>query len=553
MPKPLCLLMLLARVPFGPASAQTVEGNVIDSLTGNGIPAMRVEIRPASGETSYFTMTDVEGHFVVEGVRPGTYAAGAKSPGYSLSGFPSVFRVTAGGNPVKVQVRMIPLPRISGRVVDGRGEGVAHAQLELLGAGRLLEESTDATGKFELRPLPGGYILSVVPPPGLKPPNPDPEPDPEPHSARVLVWARTFYPGVALPEAASKIVAQPGGEVSNIDLKLVAVPVHAVRGVLLNPDGSPAPKVAITLTEEAGQAHRAESHSDGAFEFPAVVDGEWPLSAEVENGGVKLRVVEWIEMAGHELEGVSLRLTPPFTVRGKLVMETPPGEPAANLPLVSLVPHAGRTGREAWMANWMLRPEMHFVEPIPANAPGGAAVDQMRAEISDSFAFAGAISARPDADGNFTLQNVYPGRYRIVPMPPSSPPYYLDAVRAGGTDVAPAEVEISSGAVPIAVVYRTNGGVVRGTVEKCASGPVLLVSQETVRRWLGFLRAAQCDSNDRYEITAVRPGEYYALALAGSGPLPELNEGLLSQAGKVTVRAGEASSADLRAIPRPAY
>ena len=129
---------------------------------------------------------------------------------------------------------------------------------------------------LSLRLLPGGYILSVVPPLGLKPPNP--EPGRNRTNDRVLVWTRTFYPGVALPEAASKIVAQPGGEVSDIELKLLAVPVHAVRGVLLNPDGTPAPKVAITLSEEAGQpAHRAESQSDGAFEFPAVVDGEWRL------------------------------------------------------------------------------------------------------------------------------------------------------------------------------------------------------------------------------------------------------------------------------------
>lgn len=120
----------------------------------------------------------------------------------------------------------------------------------------------------------------------------------------------------------------------------------------------------------------------------------------------------------------------------------------------------------------------------------------------------------------------------------------------GQTGVGGPEVELSSGAVPVTVVYKTNGGAVRGTVEKCASGPVLLVPQETARQWLGFLRAARCDSNDRCGITGVRPGEYYALAFAGDGPLPELDEGLLNQAGKITVRAGEASWADLRAISR---
>ena len=534
-----CALMILGNC----AMAQTVAGSVINSVTGNGIPAMRVEIRAAGGKTGYSTTTDAQGNFVVEGVQAGTYAASSSSPDYSLSGAPSTFQVTAGGTPAKLELRMAPLSRISGRVVGDKGEGVASAEVELIGPGRLLEESTDATGKFELRLLPGAYTLSVTPPRGLKPPSPRPDDD------RVMVWARTFYPGVSLPEAASKIVAQPGGVIF-VELKLQAVSVHAVRGVLLDPDGTPAANVPITLSEETGQAvHRAQSQSGGAFEFPAVANGEWRFSAAVENDGVKLRAVRWIEMEGHDLEGVRLRLSPPFTVRGQVVMETPSGMPAPSLPSVYLVPRGERTGWQSWMANWMRRPEMHFLEPVPANAPGGDATKQTQAEVLDSFLHLGAISVRPDAGGNFGLQNIYPGMYRIVAMPPPPPPYYLDGIRVGETDSGGQEVELSS-EVLVTVLYKTNGGTLRGMVEKCASGPVLLIPQETTRQRLGFLRAAQCDSDGRYGITGVRPGEYYALAFAGAGPLPELNDGLLKQASKVTVRAGEASLADLRAISR---
>jgi hypothetical protein len=51
----------------------------------------------------------------------------------------------------------------------------------------------------------------------------------------------------------------------------------------------------------------------------------------------------------------------------------------------------------------------------------------------------------------------------------------------------------------------------------------------------------------------VRPGEYYVVAFAGNGPVLALDEALLKQGVKVTVRAGEASSADLRTITRPVY
>jgi len=110
-------------------------------------------------------------------------------------------------------------------------------------------------------------------------------------------------------------------------------------------------------------------------------------------------------------------------------------------------------------------------------------------------------------------------------------------------------------------VFKTNGGMVRGTVEQCASGGVVLVPQDPAMRWPDLIREARCDGAPsgpgRYEITAVRPGEYYALALSGDGSTPfwtpKWDEALLSQASRVTVRPGEASSADLRAIPQPPY
>jgi hypothetical protein len=533
-----CALVILETC----AVAQTVEGSVINSVTGNGLPAVRVEIRAAAGKTTYSTTTDAQGHFLVEGVQAGTYMASSLSPDYALTGAPNTFPVTSGGTPAKLELRMVPLSRISGRVVDDRREGVPGAQVELIGPERLLEANTDTTGKFEVRMLPGAYTLSVTPPRGLRPPKPAPDDD------RVMIWARTFFPAGSRSEAASKIVAEPGGAIF-VELKLQAVAVHTVRGMLLNPDGNPTPHVSITLSQEAGQPeHRAESQPEGAFEFPGVVDGEWRLTAAVENEGVKLRAVRWIEMAGRDIEGVTLRLSPPFPVRGQVVVETPSGMPAPNLPSVYLVPRGERTGWQSWMANWMQRPERHFVEPLPANAPPAVATGQ-HAEILDGFLFLGAVSARPDASGYFQFPNTYPGMYRIVTMPPPPSPYYLDAVRVGETDLGGREVELSSDTL-ITIVFKTNGGTVRGMVKECASGPVLLIPQETAMQRLGFLRAAQCDSKDRYGITAVRPGEYYALAFAGDGPLPELNEGLLNQAIKVTVRAGEVSLADLRAISR---
>jgi hypothetical protein len=496
--------------------AQTVVGSVVNSVTGVGVAGVKVQILQ-TGNTVYSATTDAEGHFRIEGVKDGSYTASYSSPDFwDQSETPwrerearHPFQVTAG-KAVKLEVHLSPLARITGRVIDGRGEAVPNARLELTRSGTTQVSSTDANGKFDLHVLPflGAYTLSVVPPPGLNRPDLGPDDD------RTLGWARTYYPGVAVPEAASKIVLRLGSELSNIEIKLQAAHAHAVRGVLLNPDGAPVPKVAIILGEDAfTPVHRVESKPDGTFEFPAVMDGEWHYSAEVESGGVKLRVAQWMEMAGHELEVVKLRLSAPFTVRGTVVMETPTG----------------------WMA------------PKPSSV---SLSRRLRGSLLDL-----PVVARVNADNSFSLEHVYPGIYRLdAPTPPA---YYLDAVRLGEAELAAPEVELSSGAVPITLVYKTNGGTVRGAVEKCSSGEVLLVPQDPAMRWPGSDRRVRCDSNDRYEIAAVRPGEYYALAFSGDGSSlfwqPKFDDQLLNQASRITVRAGEASSAALRAITQLAY
>jgi hypothetical protein len=232
---------------------------------------------------------------------------------------------------------------------------------------------------------------------------------------------------------------------------------------------------------------------------------------------VKLRAADSIEVTRHDLESVKLQLVAPLVLRGKVVMEPPKDGPAPRASPFVLSLRVGHT-----------------------RVPG-------------DLGLVGAILANPDAKGDFIMQNAYPGVYRLAPlMQAPLPPYYLDEVRAGAADLAMQDVEISSD-VAIAVVYRTDGGSVSGRAENCASGGVLLVPGDPARRRTGFSKSGPCDASGHYEIRAVRPGEYYALAFAGNGPVPVIDEVLLAQAVKVTVRPGEATSADLRAVTRPVY
>jgi hypothetical protein len=522
----LCLLIFCAVS----VTSQTVEGNVISSRTGAGIGGVKVAIAQME-KTVYSTTSDPQGHFRIEQVKDGAYSATFSASEYwpeywNGTSDPPRFEVSAG-NPVKLDTRMAPQPRLKGRVLDGKGKPVPYAHLEVVGTLMLLNIRTDAKGKFDFPcPFPGLYTLAALPPAKLK------EPDLEPDSNRVLGWAPTFYPGVASRDAASKITVLPGVELGEVELKLLAVPAHVVRGVLLDPKGTPLPEVTVSLGDMPLPMVQTQSKPDGTFEFPRVVDGPWRLSVYAESHGTKLRGEQWMEMTGHDVEGVKLQVNPPFSVPGKVVIEVPEGAPKPALSSLRL-----SITRSEW---------------------GGLV----------------PMSARTGEDGTFTLEHVYPGTYQIEAEGP--PEYYLSEVQAGGARSTVQELTLSSVAVPLLLTYKTNGGIVRGTAEKCGWGEVLLLPRDAAwQHTREKIYRTRCDSNDRYEIASVRPGQYYALALTGGsleglpkpgqmvmaqvgvgfpGPFAvPFDNTLLNQASTVWVRPGETASVKLRAISRPLY
>jgi hypothetical protein len=528
----LIFLLLLARVR---AIAQTVEGTVLDAATGAGIAGVKVELLRQT-TPFYETATDGGGRFRFDHIPENDYSIRYQSPDYWLTAGPTDYRPFHVGatDPVKLEARLMPWSKISGRVVDPRGNPVANAMVEISapgmvangrtyvrsswgggGGGQLTEipmnlgfhGNTDARGRFEVSLMPGAYGLCADAPPKLKPPEPE-------ESRAVLAWKRTCYPGVDRPEEASKVVVAPGGEVPDVELKLRAIPARAVRGMVLNPDGTPSPWATIRVGDGLGGAS-AESRPDGTFELPAVPEGGWRIVA-IANKPAELRATGWIEIGRHDLEDLKLRLAAPLSIRGRVVTDAPPDGPFPRIGPLVLATREDPSG--------------------PGAAPGLTL----------------GVVLNPNAQGNFSAE-AYPGLYHATPtLQPSPPPYYLDSVVAGGANLITQEIEISSDTA-ITLIYKTDGGSVAGKVENCNAGGVLLMPADPALRGKGFSRAAPCDAAGAYEVRALRPGDYYALAFAGNGVMPPVDDALLSRGIKVTVKSGQASTADLRTVTRPAY
>ena len=220
-------------------------------------------------------------------------------------------------------------------------------------------------------------------------------------------------------------------------------------------------------------------------------------------------------MTGHDIEGLKLRLAMPFALSGNVVVEIPQGAPSLPVPRIFLISHAGRNQRQM---------------EIPS---------------------IGRMDRRADSDeeGRFVLADVYPGVYRIEveDLPPA--PYYLDEIWVGNAEIGSQEVNFA-GPLSIEVDYKTNGGSVRGEVTGHGSCGVWLVPQDVFRQGRNFLRFSLCDKSGHYQMNAVRPGDYYAIAFTGD-ELPwymAIDANLQRRATSVTVIAGETVSADLRVI-----
>jgi hypothetical protein len=462
------------------------------------------------------TITDAQGRFQFDDVKDGVYMAIYDATGFELipnpGDRPAPFAVRGGGDPVRLTVKMKPLGNLSGRLLDGAGDPVANAGIWLVEGAKWCmppacfpftrQAKANEKGEYTVTNLrPGAWMLSATAPPSWKPP--------EPRGDERVGWAQTFYPGVTDPQLAEPVTVRPGSEEWRSEIKLAVAPVHRIRGRVLDGHGDPACKVEVMLEKGFGPALKQESKDDGAFEFESVMDGEWRASAAALKDGVKLRAVEMVELRGHDLEKVELRLSAPFTLKGKIVVEAPEGTPAPEAPSVDLV--------------------LNSSTDMAGDPTSGIPIGM--------------------EEGVLTSRALYPGVYEVLPLSDVPAPYYLESIRLGDRS-ALGGVSIVSDALPLTIAYRTGGGSVRGTAEGCNGGHVVLVYQDPALRVGGFRRIAACDRNGRFEFAAVRPGEYYGLALAADSPLRwyqiSHDAGLLSGAAKVTVRAGEATTVDLR-------
>lgn len=469
----LAAVTLAAQEPREDVAPARITGTVIASgaggpIAGGEIHYQRYDHGVAGADTQL--QSNENGRFETADLKPGLYHFNVSARGYLEKWF--TVDVTAGER----QVVHFDLPRLAsfeGRVVDGEGRPrpgipiqVLHYQYEGF-ANRVVEvvrvTHTDDRGMYRAHGIaPGRYYVLA----GMKPFLFAGPPNANANAVPVDDVAPVFYPDTPAIEPdspersrASAINLTSGDDVQGIDFVLRRFQARAIRGRVVAASGRlPGDCLQLGAVSVDGawlavDARFNYAEETGEFEARNVEPGAYRLSC----GGTEIETP--VLVGEKDVEGLVVLAARSVSIRGHLTLE----------------------------------------------GPGNDRIDQGLLIRLDGRTSGNTVLSKPVKDGNFTIDNVMPGEYRVSVSCSVVPcgGIYLKAARFGGFDPAGGSISVlPTGDSLLDVTVSSNGGRPRGTVLDERLRPVPYA--EVI-----FMPRLQPDRSDLYRhVSATESGEF---------------------------------------------
>jgi 5-hydroxyisourate hydrolase-like protein (transthyretin family) len=459
-------------------------------------------------------------------LEPGAYRIVAGRNGFvrmnygeRFAGGPGTIVTVPAGQTLKdITFRMQQTATVSGRIRDASGEPAAGLSVSLVkpvynpngrtfqtvGSGR-----TDDRGEYRLFWIsPGRYYLAVssnrsslalLSIDGILIGG-----GASPNEIANTGQPTVFYPGVVDPTRALTLEVGSGRELPGVDIVLPQQPVYRVRGRVVDVNGQPPRTVNIfviprdTAFATLGTTSVNSNYNPvtGTFDLRDVVPGNYWLRAQASESSVTATIpanmvgrtvsdaltsISGTRMAAQvsldvsrDTEDVVLSMSAGLSIPGVLRVEGTP-LPATPSPRVALRP----------------------------SAPNGLGIGTQLV----------------NADGTFTLLNIFSGEYRFL-MLNVPPDYYIKEARIEQTDVLNQPWVIGDSVRgTVEMVLSSAGGQIEGTVLDAKSQPasailtVLIPDQDRTRTEL--IKTAQSDQNGKFTFRGITPGSYKIFAWEG--------------------------------------
>ncbi|MDQ3650273.1 MAG: carboxypeptidase-like regulatory domain-containing protein, partial [Acidobacteriota bacterium] len=437
----------------------TITGRVV-SDDGQPVGNTTVTLRKRANATmpgGPTVATDTEGKFVAENLDPGFYSAWAYIPGYTTVSEPAY-----GSDEPRyhrlgehVVITMTKGGVITGTVRDANGDPVVAVPVRAVFVrdldGRPPSDQasffygqprhTDDRGIYRIYSLrPGNYTVSVG---GVN----------EMMYGRISPYAGdapTYHPS-ATRDGATEVTVQSGQEVSGVDIRHRSERGRTISGKV---SGTPpsdatsnsnifiASNVSITLTHAASGMNEGftsiqGNSNDRSFSLDSVADGDYEITARLQDRkGIGLASTpQRVTVRGADVTGLNITLAPLASISGRVTLEPlRESDRAGGVSCTNATGHAVLAS-EALIA---VRREEKKAPTMPRRLP---------------FSRADAV---PDEQGEFTINGLNAGQYRLNVLLPGEDWYVRDlnasgvaatvaaplrrsgAPRTAGTTIAPA-------------------------------------------------------------------------------------------------------------------
>ena len=479
----------------------SIKGRV---TTADGRPLRRASVSASASELKdpRSTTTGLEGEYELDELPAGRYTISVTRSGYlptrygqARYGEPgSPLQIKAGEKLEKIDFTMDRAGVISGRVLDETGEAVPGVQIWAMqsqyfrGARRLVPVGgpavrTDDGGNYRILALPPGeYVVSGI----LRETWMSDEKAP-----RMLAYAPTYFPGTANGADAQRVKVAAGQESGAVDFSLLALSAATLSGTVAGSDGQPLATGNISLTQEVAgptfvsmsMAGNARLDGNGAFTLRDVAPGDYTLRATGSTAGDRPTETATLKVSvlGSDMTGLVLTADAGVMISGQVVSDT--GEP---LPSERL----GVTTGLISMENSSVR-----------GTPG----------VDDGIVGPDGTFARRSMTGTVV--------FRLGGLPRG---WGLKQVMIGGKDYAGLPIEVRAGQTisGVTAVVSKRLPTIRGRVldddGKPTAGVVVVFPTDT-QRWheaSATIRSSKSDQAGVFQFDTMRPGEYFAVAIA---------------------------------------
>jgi protocatechuate 3,4-dioxygenase beta subunit len=488
------VLLMLAAAGLA-AQTATVEGKVIDSVSGRPVPKADVWLLGTMLTGSppqrdiYRTLTDARGQFLIQGVVPDRYTTSCAREGYldRMPGLPSDPTLTPEvflepGQHGTVTLRLIPAGVISGRVVDPQGDPVPGAHVSAkqydysTGRKRLVERGTASVranerGEYRIFRLPPGTYYVVIDA-GIGRGTEGMPAEEIRGTAPPLGWATTYYPDAPDPSQARRVEVGPGGEARDVVIRLRPEYLYSVRGRRPGPPGS---LRSMSIRPRSADIISSARWTNDAFEFKGLLPGSYIVTAQRTDPNHPDReqyAWQFVDIVDRDVEGVTLSFSAGVDISGTVKV------------IGSELPYTfGKV----------------FVQ-LQSDAP------MLRGQPS----YMGTPSA-DTTDGTFLLRGVLPEVHQLSATSP--PGTYVKAIRMGAQELPDFRIDFSKLSGPMTILLGTDGAGLEGVVRNSGGDPVKFVlvtlaptgsQQQRPER----LQVASTDEKGHFTIGDVVPGEY---------------------------------------------